>query len=179
MTMLIIYHMVSTGDLSESLPESSRILEIQECPELKNSSPLRSSSISRVFHILSESKALASQRSHQMFLASSTYDSRATEPSRVFQTRVFYRRKASQQIILNIMKSVGKTLRKNLSILEVKGLGEYQKGKLQAKQNQPLFQTKASCVFKKQKVFALSIMDQSHMGFANIAPAQIGFRKVV
>jgi len=60
MTMLIIYHMVSTGDLSESLPESSRILEIQECPELKNSSPLRSSSISRVFHILSESKALAS-----------------------------------------------------------------------------------------------------------------------
>ena len=31
------------------------------------------------------------------------------------------------------MKSVGKTLRKNLSILEVKGLGEYQKGKLQAK----------------------------------------------
>ena len=31
------------------------------------------------------------------------------------------------------MKSVGKTLRKNLSILEVKGLDEYQKGlKLQA-----------------------------------------------
>lgn len=52
--------MVSTGDLSDSLPESSRILEFQGGQELKNSSLLRSSSVSRVFHILSDSGPLVS-----------------------------------------------------------------------------------------------------------------------
>ena len=65
--------------------------------------------------------SLVSQRAHQMVLVVSLeYHQSTKAPSRVFQTRVFYRRKASQQIILNIMKRVGKTLRKNLSILELK-----------------------------------------------------------
>ena len=154
MTMLII---LSHGFYRRLERQSSGIFENSRIPrsgpEFKHSSLLllRSSSLSRGFHFLSESGPLVSQRAHQMVPVFSTYGSRVPEPSRVFQTRVFYRRKASQQIILNIMKSVGKTLRKNLSILEVKGLGECVRKSKQAIESSLYFKPKLH--FKKQNNF--------------------------
>ena len=105
--------------------------------------------------------SLVSQRAHQMVLVVSTAmvlecHQSTKAPSRVFQTRVFYRRKASQQIILNIMKRVGKTLRKNLSILEGKTWVSIRERKVKAS-NRPLSMLNQSeqhfKILKKKKGF--------------------------